>query len=96
MKKVFLTLAKVAVFIILLMNMGIWFPYYYFIRVNMHHIMSLGAARDITDIFGGYPEPYDFMALLIVLILNVIISIICCKLIFMLGSYLKKLITSSN
>lgn len=96
MKKSFLILAKIAVFIVLMIIMGAWLPYYYFIRVNMSHIMSLDTAIYITDIIGGYPEPYDLAALLIAFALNVLISIVCCKLIFMLARRLKKTITPSN
>lgn len=96
MKKTFLILAKMAVFIVLMMIMGAWLPYLYFIRVNMSHIMSLDTAIYITDIIGGYPEPYDLAALLIAFFLNILISIVCCKLIFMLARRLKKTISPLN
>ncbi|MHC5177527.1 hypothetical protein HF675_21310 [Serratia sp. JUb9] len=96
MKKAFLILAKLAVFIIFLMNVGVWFPFYHFIRRNIHHVMSLDTATNITDIIGGYPEPWDFMAIAIVLFLNTIISIILCKLTFMLVRHIRKKMNKSD
>lgn len=76
----FKILAKTALFIALLITLGLVLPYEYiyeWLIINM----TEGTAARISDFFGGYPEPLYYTYTLICFPINLMLSIIAYKII---------------